>query len=220
MEAGSSWFPIDICLAAPSKCNSLSRLILSPPDLGSILIMKRSFLIKSNFPRMGMPILPWSIVFLVFSFPNFRPFSVSVTNEVFSPAFAKRPWRNYDLRCRTPFNLETAVGRKKDVSDIGVHGEREKFAVTLGFALAWIKNPAQIPWAGFFTSRTHDDWLSDQSLSHSIQQGRNHSFIRFLSWINQLPLNSNAYRPLIVVELIIAHHCPEVTKGLNPIWHN
>jgi len=34
----------------------------------------------------------------------------------------------------SPFNLETAVGRKKAVKDIGVHGEIKKVVVTLGLA--------------------------------------------------------------------------------------
>jgi len=32
---------------------------------------------------------------------------------------------------RGPFNLEAAVGRKKDAYGIGVHGEIKKFVVTL-----------------------------------------------------------------------------------------
>ncbi len=36
------------------------------------------------------------------------------------------------------FNLETAVGRKKAVKDIGVHGEIQKVVVTLGFAQEYL----------------------------------------------------------------------------------
>jgi len=44
-------------------------------------------------------------------------------------------------RMREPdfqFNLETAVGRQKAVLAIGVHGERKKVVVTLGFAQAYL----------------------------------------------------------------------------------
>ena len=54
----------------------------------------------------------------------------------------------------SPFNLETAVGREKDVQDIDVHGRFEKLVVTLLVMRAFSNFPGALRACAYFRDPT------------------------------------------------------------------